>query len=273
MEKKIHFPTRVRGQISELCKKLANQESRIRYHRNPENLGSVVNWNQALELSSGVYFMWASDHDLFSQDYISRSVDVLKSDEDCTLVYSRAQEIDRDGNHLETLPPNIDTTGIGQLERFRKVLWGLGRCTMVHGVQRTRNIKALGGFPNSWAMDLALVPALSLLGTFHQLDAPLFLRRQNRPNGKARADFAAHHLDPSKATIREKYDRTARYTETREALLSLLDKIQLNPITKLQLRAMVYSCYWSRWSVGLGGIEHLVRRLPKAFRRPSFLRP
>ncbi len=62
---------------SEVCQHYAARDARIRYARNEENLGAVRNWNRALELSSGQYYMWASDHDLWDASYISRAVEVL----------------------------------------------------------------------------------------------------------------------------------------------------------------------------------------------------
>ncbi len=43
----------------EICKKYAAQDARIRYHRNPTNIGGANNENQTFRMSRGEYFRWA----------------------------------------------------------------------------------------------------------------------------------------------------------------------------------------------------------------------
>ena len=49
----------------EICRDYAARDSRIRYIRNPENLGASRNYNQVFEVSKGgKYFRWAAHDDL-----------------------------------------------------------------------------------------------------------------------------------------------------------------------------------------------------------------
>lgn len=258
---------------SEICEELARQDPRIKHYRNAENVGAVKNWNNAFTKSNGEYFMWASDHDRFSSDYLRRGVEILDADKACTLVYAQTESVDYYGKSTGIDRASLDTTGLGPKERFRKVLWGLKRCSLVHGVQRTSNLTKLGGFPNSWAMDMALIPALSALGTFHQIEEPLYSRRDNRPPDHDYQKFVLENLDPGKKRSDGSLDKSSLFKETRTALLALLDKIEMNPFQKIQLRAMVYNCYWSRWGVGLFGLEHAAKFIPKSVRRSALLRP
>ena len=47
----------------ELCRELANQDSRIVYHRNPVNIGLLNNFIRVMQLSSGTFFRWVGDDD------------------------------------------------------------------------------------------------------------------------------------------------------------------------------------------------------------------
>src|ERR1700704_834024 len=45
-----------------ICRHYVQRDQRIRYVRNPQNLGACANYNNAFRLSAGKYFKWAA-HD------------------------------------------------------------------------------------------------------------------------------------------------------------------------------------------------------------------
>jgi glycosyltransferase involved in cell wall biosynthesis len=55
-------------------------DPRISYFRQPENRGAVFNVNFVLEQSSGEYFMWAADDDLFGKDFVSRCLEEFRTE-------------------------------------------------------------------------------------------------------------------------------------------------------------------------------------------------
>jgi glycosyltransferase involved in cell wall biosynthesis len=72
---------------SELCRRYAAADRRIRYFRNESNLGVVRNFGQAVLRSSGTYFMWLAHDDLLVgisavrrlADFLDRNPDVVLS--------------------------------------------------------------------------------------------------------------------------------------------------------------------------------------------------
>src|SRR5262245_38039803 len=48
----------------EICGEYAAQDARIRYYRNPTNLGPAQNHNKCFELSRGEYFRWHAHDDM-----------------------------------------------------------------------------------------------------------------------------------------------------------------------------------------------------------------
>ncbi len=256
---------------SEICQQYAERDSRIRYFRNDENLGAVKNWNLALSHSQGEYFMWAADHDLWQPEYISHAVEILESDSEVVLVYSRCRMIDAEGKTLEHVDDKLETRGKTQVNRYRHVLWNLKRCHMIHGVMRTGALKTLGGFPNTWAMDIALLGALSVVGSFARLDEEFYLRRENRTgagqgDGSASREFHLSQLDPAKAEIRQQLSRPSLFRGTRNAQLALLKKTSVSMTTRAKLILMTMHCYWCRHRVGFLGTERLSKLLPRSVR-------
>src|SRR5262245_49168770 len=55
----------------EICRTYADQDNRIRYVRNEENIGLARNFNRAFQLSSGEYFKWASADDVCHRDLVA----------------------------------------------------------------------------------------------------------------------------------------------------------------------------------------------------------
>ena len=55
----------------ELCRELANQDSRIVYHRNPVNIGLLNNFIRVMQLSSGTFFRWVGDDDWLAPNCVA----------------------------------------------------------------------------------------------------------------------------------------------------------------------------------------------------------
>ncbi len=256
---------------SEIGQQYAARDPRIRYYRNDTNIGAVRNWNRALELSRGQYFMWASDHDLWRPGYISACVSWLTNEDDTVLVYSPAEFVDENGHHLADSVDEMDTTALHTRDRFSRVVWNLRRCHMVHGVIRASVLKHLGGFPNCWAMDLALLPALSLFGSFRRLPETYYLRRENRAaasdsTGEHTRAFQLAQLDPAHAKVRSTRLPHQLYRETRDALLALMKRAPITRRARMSLSCVVLHAYWARYGVGYGGLQHVRYIIPRRFR-------
>ena len=60
-----------------ICEWYCARDPRIRYFRNPTNLGILANWRRAFELASSDLFMWAACDDCWSPNYVRTLVDCL----------------------------------------------------------------------------------------------------------------------------------------------------------------------------------------------------
>ena len=72
------------------------QDPRLRYHRNPTNLGMVGNWRQALrDLATGDFFLLLSDDDcLLEPDYLARAARLIQDHPDVVVVYGEGWLLD-----------------------------------------------------------------------------------------------------------------------------------------------------------------------------------
>src|SRR5919112_5909956 len=56
----------------EICQAYAARDSRIRYVRQPENIGAGPNHNILVPMARGEYFKWASHDDLYDPDLVAK---------------------------------------------------------------------------------------------------------------------------------------------------------------------------------------------------------
>ena len=83
-----------------ICRSYAEKDSRIRYHRNEENLGAAWNFNQVFHLARGKYFQWACHDDVWTSTLLERYVQVLDQMSDVVLCYSKTAYIDEHGKPI-----------------------------------------------------------------------------------------------------------------------------------------------------------------------------
>ena len=165
---------------ADICLRYAKQDSRIRYHRNAENLGAAGNFNHAFGLAQGKYFKWAAHDDLLAPDFLARCIDVLDHDDSVVLCHSEVQFIDGDGQHM-TNPKNSlpDASSFESHIRFAQLMNMNHWCLDIFGVIRTEALERsplIGSYVGS---DRNTLVCLGLMGRFHRVPARLFFTRDH----------------------------------------------------------------------------------------------
>ena len=59
----------------EICKEYAKRDNRIRFIRQPKNMGAIWNFNFVLQEAQGEYFMWAASDDMWASNWIEVVLD------------------------------------------------------------------------------------------------------------------------------------------------------------------------------------------------------
>jgi glycosyltransferase involved in cell wall biosynthesis len=67
----------------EICEEYARRDDRIRFFRQPENIGSERNFAFVYEQASGEYFMWAAAHYLRSLNFVESNLELLRKNPSC----------------------------------------------------------------------------------------------------------------------------------------------------------------------------------------------
>ena len=183
---------------AEICCDYAAREPRVRYFRNPRNLGAAANYNLTFSHARGRYFKWLAHDDRMLPSFLAKTYRVLEERRDAVLCNTVVSYIDSGGTHLGLYDSKL--AGADSYSPSARFAWMVLRshtCVDFFGLIRRealRNSLLHGTFHGA---DRALLAQLALRGRMVQLPAPLLVIREH-PNRYTRAqrrstDRAAWH--------------------------------------------------------------------------------
>ena len=162
-----------------LCRGLADRQPRIRYFRQPENLGAAPNFNFTFAEAQGEYFQWLAHDDYLHPEWLVRCLDELNADPQVQLVYGQELGVDGAGNILSQRPylqPNARATA---RERMYAILSNDRGSPAVFGLMR-RDVLArtdlIGGYD---ASDQVLLVDMAMQGKIVELPDWLYYHREH----------------------------------------------------------------------------------------------
>jgi hypothetical protein len=238
-------------ETEEIARAYAGRSDRIRYVRQAANLGASANFNFVLGQATGVYFMWAADHDLWDRTFISRCVQALEADPAAVLAYPQSFLIDEDGAAIEEMDDQIDLGQPRPLDRYKRLIWRLSICNMIYGVARRDALTATAGFADVLAPDRLVLARLALQGTVLRTGGHLYLRRLNRP--PETPDEARRRqltdLNPSTAIERGAMPAARLFGPLRDLHLAALREAPLSRAQKLDGTMSTLACFHMRFHV------------------------
>jgi glycosyltransferase involved in cell wall biosynthesis len=172
-----------------ICREMAKNDARIRYHRNDSNIGAARNYNKVVELAGGEFFKWAAHDDECHPAMLRRCVDILdRAPERVAMVYPLAELIDENGGRLEAPLDRIESRDPRPHRRVAQLLWKLNMCDPVFGVIRMGYLRKTGLIGPFFGADYVLLGELAMLGEIWEIDEVLFrLRAHPKRSMKANA--------------------------------------------------------------------------------------
>jgi glycosyltransferase involved in cell wall biosynthesis len=182
----------------DICRAYADKDERIRYLRQPVNVGAAPNHNLLVPLARGRYFKWAAHDDLYDPELFRLCVEALEQHPDVVLAHSWDAIIDADGRVLREVPYELDTADPRPAVRLGSLLRVPGGNDF-YGVMRTDVLRGVRPHGTYYNADRTFVAELVLHGPFYQVPQTLYFRRDHvgrasRAGGhRARAAALAPH--------------------------------------------------------------------------------
>jgi len=168
--------------VQQLCKKYSNQDSRIRYFRQKENIGMYENFKFVLQKAKGKYFMWASDDDVFYNNFIEETLKPFFYVKDLVLC-SPICKVMLEKIEVNKYNADFQTLGLKKLDRIKKILLYIKKShTALYGLYETSILKKINIYTFIDCDGLILLE-LSQYGFFFQLNKELmnanFIHNEN----------------------------------------------------------------------------------------------
>ena len=165
----------------EICLEYAARDPRIKYVRNPVNIGAAKNYNATFDLSSGEYFKWAAHDDILDRNFLVACVKSLDKDPSVVVCFPEIVKIDDCGRQVGTYQEDnrIRVDSRKPHERFRDLIDLRHWTISVFGLIRSevlRKTPLIGSYVGS---DRCLMAELCLFGPFHRIPEKLFFRRDH----------------------------------------------------------------------------------------------
>jgi glycosyltransferase involved in cell wall biosynthesis len=183
----------------EICRRYAASDSRIRYIRQPQNIGASPNHEAVFRAARGELFKWASHDDLYGRDLLARCVEVLDQRPEVVLCHADMAIVDGTGAIVQKYEYSIATDSPHAPERFRSLLHADGGDDE-YGVMRAdvlRRVRPCGSYHNAGR---PFVAEIALRGPFHQVPELLYFRRDHPRRGDRNPTIRAvcANLDPKR---------------------------------------------------------------------------
>jgi len=226
----------------EICRKYAAGDDRIRYIKQPKNIGAAPNHNFLVTQARGEFFKWAAHDDLFAPKLVESCIALLDENSDAALAHAYMAIVDETGEVIETYDYTLRTDSPSAPARFRDLLLTDGGDDF-YGVIRTdvmRSMTPHGSFHNAGRK---LVAEMALYGRFLQVPEVMFFRREHPGRGDRLGSVQAvcRNLDPRRAG-----HSTARLMS--EYMMSYFTAVARAPMSTADKRR----CYGqlARWLTG-----------------------
>jgi glycosyltransferase involved in cell wall biosynthesis len=164
----------------EICRQFAQVDARVRYYRQPQNIGLIANFNSVLRLSRGTYFKWMGDDDWLAPSHVARCVEILEDDAALILVTTRQAYVGPDGTVESAGYDGARMRSARTIERFTEMLRLLNESRLLldplYGMMRRTSVTTLAR-PLMLLEDEVFAARLALAGPFGHVDQVLSYRR------------------------------------------------------------------------------------------------
>jgi hypothetical protein len=227
----------------EIAEGFAAVDPRVRYARNPANLGAAPNYNRAFELARGRYFKWLAHDDRLLPDYLTRTVEVMEARPELVLCNSRVEVIDEAGRHIGDYASVLDEADrLPPAERFARFILEPHTGVDIFGLMRRTALMGSVLHASFHGADRALLAQLALRGPMCQLPVALL---QIREHGNR------YTRQATSARRRAAWHDAARRPRTQVPILALYAAysaiVRDEPLTKAERRRcrLALARWWS----------------------------
>ncbi|MEM0986804.1 MAG: glycosyltransferase family 2 protein [Pseudomonadota bacterium] len=191
----------------DICLQYAERDARIRYVRNPENLGAGRNYDRCFHETESEYFKWQAHDDELEPGFLSRAIAALDAEPDAVLWASAITVIDADGNAIRQVSDPLEGVDSQKPAHRYRAMLRPHSCTTFFGVFRRSALGRTQLHGTFYGSDKVMLTEVALTGRVIYDPEPFFRNRDHD-------DAYSNQLEDKKMGKR---DRALAWLDTRNS--------------------------------------------------------
>jgi glycosyltransferase involved in cell wall biosynthesis len=132
-------------EVGDLARAAASADPRVRYVRQPQNIGPHANFRFLLEQATGEMFMWAADDDLWQPTFIEALAGCLRANGGAILAFCRPAEhgAELERTQVYDYPAALSSPDVyDRMQAFMAQQdFAFGKASLVYGLHRTQVLR------------------------------------------------------------------------------------------------------------------------------------
>ena len=127
-----------------ICQEYCNNDGRIKYHRQTENIGAINNFRFLLEHANAPYFMWAAADDIWDKSFVEACINGLNLNPQAGLAFTNIVNVDSFGRVIREYPSFnrfVNSSQHLSIARFILDPEQLGKANLIYGVYKLASLK------------------------------------------------------------------------------------------------------------------------------------
>lgn len=167
-----------------VCRHYVEKDARVKYYRNPGNIGATSNFAEVLRHASAGYFMWLGDDDWIDVNYVEECVRHLESEPELALV--GGEPIYEKSGTIVGKGKMFDLVAKAPWARVVSYYARVSDNGLFYGVMRTRDIRRMR-IANVLGGDWCVIAGVAFLGRVRMIPEVLV----HREMGGATASYGS----------------------------------------------------------------------------------
>jgi len=160
-----------------ICQRFVRLDQRIRYLRQPRNIGAPRNWSLLVHEARGRYFKWASANDYCSERFLEECLLVLEKDTRTVLCFGKTRLVADDTGVTTDYDGDVEALDDAPRDRHKRISRSMRLNNAQSGLIRLDVLRKTGLDRPYQGGDLVLMAELALYGLFKCVPEVLFFRR------------------------------------------------------------------------------------------------
>lgn len=161
-----------------ICEEYVRKDPRVRYHRNPVNVGMTGNFNRVFEFTHTKYIKWSTADDYWAPDMLADAVAVMEADPSVVVCYPQTTVVDDEGQVKDLYIDKLHMMQDDPAERFQQLIETIAPLVNHHlGLLRCDAVRKTRMFGKHVSADVGFLAEMSLYGKFYEVRKRQFFRR------------------------------------------------------------------------------------------------